>query len=290
VGIAHAQPSDLTNGVFITHYPPGSVYTNTDQCAWYGTYAIVDPAQQNPTIDSFDRTVWYVLAAWDGAKNFCGVEFGFGNFDPAALWIAAYGPCPASALPIPTGGWPGPNEGVSIAATTEPWNGNLLPVYWFDVAAYYPALLQLTTHPITGFGGFANCLTPPTSYPAACFGAMGIFMPGIPCSPPVPQAHVCCVGTVCYLVVTEAECVQGLGGMWHPEWDSCGPPNPCDIVPPEPDVCCLGHQCFFVSEEECTLMGGAWHPEFVDCGDPNPCDIYTPVEPSSWGAIKSIYR
>ena len=287
VGIAHAQPSDLTGGVFITHYPPGSVYTNTDWCAWYGQYAITNCDQQNPRIDATVRTVWYVLAAWLGDKNYCGVEFGFGNFDPAALWFAAYGVCPASALPIPYGDWPGPGAGVSLAATDTPWVGNYLPVYWFDVQAYYPALLQLTAHPGTGFGGFANCLTPPISYPAVCFGGMGLFMPGVPCCPTAPPQHACCVGDLCYLVFTADECA-GMGGIDHPEWATCDN-DPC--IQPLPDVCCLGHDCFFVPEEECALMGGAWHPEFESCDvQPPPCDIYTPAETSSWGAIKAIYR
>lgn len=288
VGIAHAQVSDLSNGVFITHYPPGSVYTNSDQCAWYANYAITDCQQQNPRFDSVDRGIWYVLAAWSGDKNFCGAEFGFGDFDPAALWFAAFGPCPATALPIPFGVWPGPGAGVSLAATSDPWVGNLLPVYWFDVLAYYPALLQLGPNPGTGFGGFANCLTPPVSYPAICFGGMGLFVDGVRCCPPVPTEHVCCVGDVCYLVLTADEC-GAMGGVYHPEWDSCAD-NPC-YVPPQPDVCCLVHICYFVTETECAAMGGAWHPEFESCDvQPNPCDIYTPVEPSSWGAIKSIYR
>ena len=43
-------------------------------------------------------------------------------------------------------------------------------------------------------------------------------------------------------------------------------------------------------EAQCADMGGIWHPEWGYCGPPNPCDIYTPAEPSSWGAIKAIYR
>jgi hypothetical protein len=46
---------------------------------------------------------------------------------------------------------------------------------------------------------------------------------------PTPE-YVCCVGHDCYLL-TEAECAE-MQGIWHPEWDDCGPPNPCDIYTP----------------------------------------------------------
>jgi hypothetical protein len=46
-----------------------------------------------------------------------------------------------------------------------------------------------------------------------------------------PPTHVCCVNQDCY-IVTEADCTA-MGGVWHPEWDSCGPPNPCAATPAE---------------------------------------------------------
>lgn len=76
-----------------------------------------------------------------------------------------------------------------------------------------------------------------------------------------------------------------LGGVFHPEWDSCGPPNPCAM----PHVCCLGHECYLVLEEECAAMGGAWHPEWNSCDD-DPCQMYTPADPATWGAVKELYR
>lgn len=285
VGVAHAQPDVLTDGVFIAHYPPGSIYTNSDQCVWYGQYAITDCNAQNPRIDA-DHVVWYVLAAWASDKNFCGAEFGFGAYDGGISGFLSFNPCPASALPIPGAGWPGPNAGVSVAATTEPWVGNLLPVYYFDMYVYGAGVMPLGIHPGTGFGGFANCNTPPASFSAVAFGAMGLFMDGVVACPPEPSQVVCCVGDQCFLVYTPDECA-GMGGVFHPEWTSCDG-NPC-FVPPVPAVCCVGHQCYLVLEDECATMGGAWHPEWPSC-DGDPCDIYTPAEPSSWGAIKAIYR
>jgi len=46
-----------------------------------------------------------------------------------------------------------------------------------------------------------------------------------------PRA-VCCVAQDCF-VITEEECA-GMQGVYHPEWDSCGPPNPCETTPAEP--------------------------------------------------------
>jgi hypothetical protein len=46
---------------------------------------------------------------------------------------------------------------------------------------------------------------------------------------PAP-ARVCCLGHLCQLV-PESECAA-MQGQWHPEWDSCGPPNPCDVYTP----------------------------------------------------------
>jgi hypothetical protein len=284
--MAHAQPEILSDGVFITHYPPGSVYTNSDQCEWYAQYAITDCAAQNPRFDAA-HGVWYVLAAWYSDKSFCGLEFGFGTYPVDAAGFLASGGCPSSALPIPSSeDWPGPNTGVSLAATSESWNGNLLPVYWFDMYSYYATVIPLGVNPATSFGGFANCLTPPVSYGAVAFGAMGVLMDGQAVCPPPPGQVVCCVGEACVLVFTSDECA-GMGGVFHPEWSSCDG-DPC-APPPPVAVCCVVHQCYLVLEDECTVMQGAWHPEWTTC-DGDPCDIYTPVEPSSWGAIKAIYR
>ena len=56
-------------------------------------------------------------------------------------------------------------------------------------------------------------------------------MDGISCG---LQQHVCCVGENCFIVL-ETEC-QTMGGIFHPDWDSCGPPNPCQVVPATPDT------------------------------------------------------
>jgi hypothetical protein len=93
----------------------------------------------------------------------------------------------------------------------------------------------------------------------------------------------CCVGENCQLV-TGPEC-QELGGVFHPEWDSCGPPNPCQTA----HVCCIGTECQVITEDECGALGGLFHPEWDSCGPPNPCE-QTPVDSETWGSIKSHFR
>jgi hypothetical protein len=288
-GIACAQPTNLAGGVFITHYPPGIVYTidPTDWCATYGQFAISSCDQQNNTIDTELGAVWYVLAAFnENDKVWCGTEFGLGAYNPGAVAFVGNGQCPTDALVIPAGAWPGPSTGIAVAATGTPWTGNFQPVFWFACYAYTPTLIQLTNNPATGFGGFANCMTPPTPYTAACFGAMGILQPGIACCPVPPAQHACCIGDACVLVFSTDECL-GLGGVDHPDWASCEG-NPC-FIPPVPGVCCVGEICYFVTQEECDAMGGVMHPEFTECTD-TTCHVIIPVDPTSWGAIKAIYR
>jgi hypothetical protein len=269
-GVAHADPNDLSNGVLITHYPPGLAYTvdPTDWCARYASFQITSFAEQNPTITVSTGVVWYVLAAWNETdKTWCGTEFGLGTYDSNSFAFTASGQCPASALVIPTAAWPGPNQGVAIAATTEPWVGNFRPVYYFGGYAYYQDLMQLTTNPGTGFGGFANCQTPAVPYTASCFGAMGLLRAGVSCTPSSAQPAVCCVGETCSLLL-EAECTAA-GGVFHGDLTSCGPPNPCAL----PHVCCVGEVCHLVLETECATLGGVFHSNLNSCGPPNPCAL-----------------
>jgi hypothetical protein len=101
--------------------------------------------------------------------------------------------------------------------------------------------------------------------------------------PPPPVPHVCCVGETC-LLVFEADCAA-LGGIWHPELDSCGPPNPCAL----PHVCCVGEECTLLIVYDCNALGGVFHPEWSSCGPPNPCQL-TPALPDTWGGVKNLYR
>jgi hypothetical protein len=325
--MAVADENDLSGGVFIAHHDPGIVFCEPLEgwCQHYiDGYAIDNCDAQNPSIMTVEERIWYVLAAFTEDKVWCGAEFGFGDYHPYLFIFTGFGPCtPGGNLEIPTPGWPGPFEGTAITTTDLPWVGNWLPVYYFTgyYYMYGPGQIPLDVDPPTGFGGFGNCLTPPTTYMADCFPAMGILMDGEPCCPQDPE-FVCCVGEVCY-ITTEQECADMMGD-WHPEWDTCEP-NPCLI---ERFVCCVGEVCYITTEQECADMMGDWHPEWDTC-EPNPCeyerfvccvceDCYiatqdecddlggefhpewdtcepnpcpaSPAESTSWGTIKAIYR
>jgi hypothetical protein len=287
VGIALGQPSNLSGGVFICHYVPEFDYTvDPDPCGDYPEhYAISNCGQQITRADTESGIVWYVLAAFNDDKVWCGTEFGL-NYAQETCVITGSGQCPENALIIPSGGWPGPGTGISIAATTTPWSGNFQPVFWFTSYAYGAGEIRIVPHPATGFGGFSNCATPPTMYAAACFGALGLYQDGIACCPAPAMPHACCVGNECVLVYSANDCTAQ-GGVDHPDWASCDG-NPCGGY--LPSVCCVGHECVVVWEEECAAIGGHWLPDLYSCGPPNPCDQYTPATPTTWGAIKAVYR
>jgi len=332
VGMASAQ-HDLTDGVFIAHWNPAIAWSSDAPaegwCQRYlNTGPITDFDQQNPFISTGNRVVWYLLSAWaTGNKTWCGTEFGLGSYNPYLFLFETWGPCtPGENLEIPTAGWPAPLEGTAIVTTDLPWVGNFRPVYYFTGYAYYaaPGLLPFGVDPPTGFGGWGNCLTPPTSYRAACFPAMGVLTPGIGCYPPVPE-FPCCIDQTCF-ILSEEECFDAQG-EWHPEWVDCGPPDPCAPIPTA--ACCVGEECYVVTEAECRDMQGVWIPTMPDCGPPNPCeypeavccvcqDCYivdefecadlggewhpdwntcdpnpcpaSPTDATSWGSIKAIYR
>jgi hypothetical protein len=268
---AQADPNDLTGGVFILHSPPEinwSCYEQYGACDGYDAcgFGIQNCEEQNPRIDGPQTTIWYVIAAWSEAKTWCGVEFGLGSYPAEELFITTWGPCfPQTGLEIPTPGFPAPNTGTSIVVIPQPWEGNFQPVYWFIGYDGYgtPGQFPLTVHPVSRFGGFANCAVPSVLFPAECFGSLGIFEPGVTCCPGSVTPRVCCLGENCLLLDSEYLCTE-LEGIWHPEWVSCYD-DPCAW-----DVCCRGEDCFFVSETDCAALGGVWHPEQEDC-DPNPC-------------------
>jgi hypothetical protein len=106
-----------------------------------------------------------------------------------------------------------------------------------------------------------------------------------PCPPPPPPEAPCCFENGTCSMLIEADCDM-LGGIWHPEWDSCDP-NLC----PQPEaVCCNDHICTIATQLDCEAGGGIWHPEFGESCDPNPCEIYTGTDNTSWGTIKGMYR
>jgi hypothetical protein len=327
--MASAQMDDLTGGVFIAHHDPAMVASVPEEgyCQQYlNDFAIMDCEGINASITGSERVVWFLLSAFPGGdKEWCGSEFGFGQYDPYNFIFTAYGACaPGGYLEIPTEAWPGPGEGVAVVTTDTPWTGNWMPVYYFEGYSYYylPAVIPVDVDPPTMFGGWGNCLTPPTSYDAACFPAMGLDMAGTECCPSEPE-FACCVGEECFMttmqgcvdlmgewlpgedcdpnpclptptgaccvgeecsIVTEVECADMMGAYLGDGTD-CGPPNPCEY---ERFVCCVCEDCYIATEDECMDLGGEYHPEWDTC-DPNPCPA-SPTDGTSWGAIKSIYR
>jgi len=290
-----ADPNDLSGGVLILHCPPlqdwSCIYQHGDVCPAYEAcdMNIQRCEDQYPRTDESSLAVlWYVIAAWTEAKIWGGVEFGLGPYPDDRVFIVEHGPCfQGTGLEIPTSDFPAPNSGTSLAVIDMPWEGNFRPVYWFASYAYYtyPGQLPLTVHPVSGFGGFANNGYPPVMFRADCFGSLGIFEDGVSCCPMPTMPAVCCLGEACVLVVSDYEC-SALGGVWHPEWDSCSP-NPC--APPPIRVCCTWYECYLVTEDVCEELGGIWHPEWESCDSPNPCGD-TPAGRSTWGSIKSLYR
>lgn len=271
--------------------------------------------------------VWFILAAWLAPdKEWCGCEFGFGAYDPGLFQYAECGPCfPEQGLELPTGGWPGPNEGTALVTAGVPWIGNYTPVYMFCGYAYSyhgPGVIPLGVDPPTGLAGFCNCVLPPESWEAGSLGGLGINTDGIWAQPQPNVIRACCLDEVCELR-THLEC-QGIGGRWLVDEPDCEP-NPC--LPPECAPCCIGGICGCTTQEYCLLLGGVWLPEYGDCGPPNPCPAVccvgdlcsvvrqdecvdaggvwhpewttcnpnpcrppVPVETVTWGRVKALYR
>jgi hypothetical protein len=149
----------------------GDGVLGTHDCQrWFQDSAIDSCSEQNDRIDldgnQGQTSVWYVLAAWEEEKE--GPCFPDGSGD---------------GLQIPTTGWPGPNAGVSLSIPGTPWSGNFVPVYWFMGYSNYQGEIPLAANPASEFGGTANCETPPQSWAASAFGAMGIFQDGTTACP-----------------------------------------------------------------------------------------------------------
>ncbi len=237
VALVKADPHNLEGGALITHNSGygGRYWPN---CETYFQYnPIWSCEEQNTTIQTsaYVGVTWFVVAAFGEDKEWCGVQFGFDDFDPHIMEFMDAEPCypPGGGLEIPSPGWPGPLAGTAIISTGAPWEGNWIPVYAFMVYAYGyygSGVVQLIPDPTVPvpFGGFSNCSVPPEPYDAA-LGGMGVNHPGTwVCWG--WEDFVCCIGQDCVIVHSEDECTE-LGGQFHPEWDNCGPPNPCIVTP-----------------------------------------------------------
>jgi predicted outer membrane repeat protein len=183
-GFVLADSSDLSNGVFIAHALANLQYTSDPPAGgWCGAYdeyaAIASCSEQINRIDSEGPVVWYVLAAWTESKEWCGAQFGFGDYDAGDFVIVDHGACfPSSGLKIPTSGWPGPNEGIALTTTDESWEGNFRPVYWIAGYAYGEDVIPLGPNPDLDSAGWASC-EDQQEVGATALGGMGLFTDGI---------------------------------------------------------------------------------------------------------------
>lgn len=280
--MAGAEPENLSGGVFIAHHPPTAGYSQgTDWCeAYYGAgWDIASCDEQVNTIDSGTVHLWYVLAAFPlEEKVWCGTAFGFDDITAPMDWLE-WGPCLEGHLELHTDGWPGPNEKTAVVATTTPWEGSFVPVYYFVTYASSGGLVPLHIEPTIGFGGFANCLIPTEQFAAQCFGSIGIDQAGIYCC---SNYGACCFENGECIQMDAQDCADA-GGDYH--GGSCDP-NPCPI--PEPAVCCVGTECLIVPAYECDDLGGDVYPDLESC-DPNPCGP-AEMDGETWGSIKVRFR
>jgi len=219
--------TDLTGGVFIVHAPESIQFSpGADWCQKYADeYALSGTGEQIPRLDSAgDMRVWYVLAAWEEDRSFCGYEFGLGNYDPSTFYFTEYGSCSLGGNEFSTSNWPGPNQGTTLGYS-DTMSGSIVPIYWFAGYAYYAGQVPLTANPDTDFGGFRNCLSPAHNFSAACFGVLGVNTDGVACHPGGAVIEsACCIGIDCF-IMSEGDCVLA-GGVWQGIEVACDP-NPC---------------------------------------------------------------
>lgn len=295
---ANADPNNLEGGVFITHAASPEClewigYYGGDPCAAWedGTAPCaigICEEQVNwlPTGGYPDMNLFWVLAAWGEEKVWCGVEFGISPAFNELWYFSQWGSCGPEVLELPTGEWPGAGEGIAIATTGDPWEGNFQPVYFFAGYSYEESLIELDVDPTTDFAGFANCEVPSQMWDAECLGAMGIGdgAQGTDCCPLEIPLGACCFEDGSCADLPESDC-DAIGGLFLGELIPCEPENPCEQ--PIRACCLVTGECILLLPEDCADLGGDWHFEWDTC-HPNPCP--TPATDASWGSIKVLYR
>ncbi|MFC1572213.1 FlgD immunoglobulin-like domain containing protein [Candidatus Eisenbacteria bacterium] len=275
---AGASESDLSGGVFIAHYVPEIVNSEPPE-GWCGQYDVLykinDHSEQNNRIDTetYKWSAWYVLSGFCGYKEFCGCQFGVGQYGGEwAFDNASTQPCwppgdTPSGLELPSPGWPGPGEGTAITSTSGPWIGNYAAVYLITGYAYgygEMGVVPLDVNGQTSIGGWTNCQGVPEEFVPFIYGGMGVNMDGLYAEPVCPGGPewACCLNDGSCRILTEAEC-NALDGVWHENVI-------CDsgLCPQPFGACCYPDgSCQYVQEDQCGT--GDW-TMFEVC-DPNPC-------------------
>lgn len=182
------DPDRLAGGVLLVHHPIGLEYSaGVDYCA-YAADSLSFPdcwEDVNPTVPIDSATsVWFVIAAWQEAKEFERIDFGFGSFDEQAYGFLDHGPCfPGEGQEISDAGWPGPLKGTSVATSTTPWQGEFVPIYYFAGYAYSEAEIAIQGRQGEHFARAYNALAEPSDFRPTRCGVLGIGRAGVRACP-----------------------------------------------------------------------------------------------------------
>jgi hypothetical protein len=234
----------------------------------------------NVTHTGPENVVFGVYGVFPGSPRVSGVTIGISYDDP--IVISAFGNCGDFELHLED--WPASGSGTAVTWSVAQ-TAQIQPLYWFVGYEYYleGGAFSLVPHP-TGGSLFADDSIPAEVDPVAAFGVLGFNGAdgSAPCPSP-PEIGACCLSDCSCIMVTELEC-EALGG------DFAGPGVTCD------DVLCLceGACCFddgtcaILIEPVCLDEGGLFLGVDSVC-EPNPCEG-VPIQESTWGVIKSLYR
>ncbi|MCA9756230.1 MAG: hypothetical protein KDA27_10530 [Candidatus Eisenbacteria bacterium] len=275
------------NGTLIVHAPPGIVYCDFGTpCEQTDAHGPASCEEANTNVGSPESTVWSVYAAFpqSDAPRLSGVTFGI-DYDIDTVAILDSGAC--GDFELPTGDWPRPGAGTAVTWSVAQTSA-LTHVYAFAGYEYYgqDVSFDLTPHPSQG-GYFADDDVPSNLDPIVDYGKLGFNgNPGyLPC-PSGPQLGACCLPDCgpCVVLLRE-ECGAANGNFLGP--GTVCDPNPCDCPPY--GACCLSDgSCDLGSEMECLDQEGVYQGDDFPC-DPNPCEP-VPVQRSTWGGVKAVYR
>ncbi len=236
VSMPVADSVDLSDGVFIAHHPLGLVYTTGDNYVqrYDSEFQLLDVSNQNCRIqcEIGQARVWYIVAAFAEAKEWCAVDLGLGEYNESHFAIVDHGPGVSNTLRRYAGGWPGSESGISIYTTDASWSGQTALIYYFGGYVYGETVIPIVNNPKEEILGFISCEERSTDFAAYAGGAMGILTEGVKVYPPgMPDPVVCCSEGNC-LLLQPAECAE-IEGTLHETLFNCDS-YPCIGDPPPP--------------------------------------------------------
>jgi hypothetical protein len=286
--LAVAGPNE--GGTIFVHYSADAVYPGPDPVfVPGGLNSLADVNTQAPGDASGDAPIlWFAYAAFNGCAQPRVAVVSFGcefNADLTGLMWWATEPGASELRYEPQSGegifWPYPGTGTLLGFASA-HTALIDEIYCF--AGYGPEGetfgLGPNPDPVQG-GVFADDGSPSVLDPIAGFGTMGFGVPGIPALPVEQGPGACCFCDGHCEFVCQSVC----DGTFLGEGITCYP-NPCP-------GCVMGACCFMdlhcevLTQEACVTANGTYMGDFVPC-TPGVCD--TPVERSTWGQIKNIYR